>query len=88
MSRQCALAAEKTKGILGSIRRGMASRVRKVTVSLSSVLVRPQLEYCIQVTQKRCGALKRVQKKATKIVQGPEHLSYENSSIAMKYKRQ
>lgn len=81
------LVAQKTNGVLGSIRRRVVSSM-KVIVLLYSALVRPQLEYCIQVTQKRCGALKRVQKKATKIVQGPEHLSYENSSIAMKYKRQ
>jgi hypothetical protein len=82
VSSQCASAAKKANRALGMIKRNFTYRNRNVIISLYKSLVRPHLDYCMQVWSpylaKDKQLLEKVQARATKLIPSLKELPYED----------
>ena len=77
VSQHWALAAKAADGILGCIRRSVASRLRETILLVCSALVRSHLESWAPQYEKDMDVLETVQQRATKMAKGLEPVSYE-----------
>jgi ribonuclease P/MRP protein subunit RPP40 len=79
---QCIVAVKKANGILGMIKRNIKFKSKNVIVKLYKSLVRPRLEYCIQEwsphLRKDIDMMERVQRRATRLIEGFKDVSYED----------
>jgi len=79
-SAQCILAARKANTVLGMIKRNINFKSKDVIVRLYKALVRPRLEFCVQVwcpyLRKDIDMIERVQRRATKLIEGFRNMSY------------
>jgi len=81
VGKQCAKAAKKANVILGMIKRTFTCRNKKIMLKLYKSLVRPHLDYCIQVWRphfkKDIQLLENVQRRVTKCVQDCDGMEYK-----------
>jgi hypothetical protein len=81
-SEQCLLAAKKANCMLGMIKRNIKSRSKDIIVRLYKTLIRPKLEYCVQIWRphlsKDMDVLEKVQKRATKLITSCKNWGYED----------
>ena len=77
----------KANRMLGMIKMGFTCMDKEIFMNLYPVLVRPLLEYCVQVwspsKQKHINIIKRVLRRATKMVPALRNKPYEERLIAL-----
>ena len=77
MSQLCNLVTQKVNHILGCIKRSAVRRAREVILPLYSALVRPELEYCLQMWnpqyRRDVDLLDCVQRRTRKMIQRMDH---------------
>uniref|UniRef100_K7EXW6 Reverse transcriptase domain-containing protein n=1 Tax=Pelodiscus sinensis TaxID=13735 RepID=K7EXW6_PELSI len=80
-STQSAATVKKANRMLGIIRKGIENKTQNILLPLYKTMVRPHLEYCVQMwsphLKKDILALERVQKRATKMIRDLERVPYE-----------
>ena len=88
MSQQCALPCSPGSQLYpGLHQKKHFSKLREVILPPYSALVRPQWEFCIQMWspqyRRDMDLLEHIQRRAIKIIQGVEHLSYEDRLFSL-----
>jgi ribonuclease P/MRP protein subunit RPP40 len=82
---QCNTAIKEANKTLGLIRRNIKCKDKDIVVRLYKSLVRPKLEYCVQAWRPHYGkdisGLERVQRRATRMINGYKGLSYEERLV-------
>ena len=80
-SEQCNIAASKANQMLGKIKRNIKWKDKNTIIKLYKALVRPKLEYSVQTwcpqLKKDQEVLENVQQRATKMIDGFRHKTYE-----------
>ena len=81
INKQCVKAASTANCVLGMISRTISNRSEDIMANLYKSLVRPHLEYCVQAWrphyQKDIDLLERVQRRATRMIEGYKAMPYE-----------
>ena len=84
-SEQCNTAVKNANSILGIIRRTIRCKSQNIIKKLYTALVRPKLEYCVQVWSPRfkkdIGNIEKVQRRATKMMNECRRLNYEDRLV-------
>jgi len=80
--KQCVAVVKKANKLLGMIKRDFIDRSKATILALYKSLIRPHLEYCIQVWNlylaKDIKLIEGVQRRATKLVHGIENWKYDD----------